>query len=123
MLQVIMTTNLPRKLEIIDGELLGIPPSEWDYSKVADNVRRLLLLLAGGPEPAIEIVSPVETAQDLNRKVDLLLKGGSTAVWVVYPEEREVHVFSPGGNSIRKSSADSLLFENLQIPVADLFTD
>src|SRR5580692_5550096 len=38
------------------------------------------------PELAVEVVSPSESAKDLQRKVGLLLAGGSQMVWVVYPE-------------------------------------
>src|SRR5271165_5158881 len=48
------------------------------------------------PELAVEIVSSSERARDVTRKVDLLLAGGTLAVWVIYPEECEVRVFLPG---------------------------
>jgi Uma2 family endonuclease len=52
------------------------------------------------PELAI-VVSPSETARDLNRKIDALLAGGSLAVWVIYPEEQEVRCLFPAGHLIR----------------------
>lgn len=80
----------------------------------------------GAPDLAVEVVSPSESAADLNRKVALLLENGSLAVWVVYPEQREVHEFRPGGCS-RKSETDSLtlpeLFPGWEFPVARLFQD
>jgi Uma2 family endonuclease len=81
----------------------------------------------GGPELAVEVVSPSETAADLNRKVDLLLKAGSVAVWVLYPEQREVRVFLPNGESFRKNIGDTLALPELlpgwEFPVARLFED
>jgi Uma2 family endonuclease len=81
----------------------------------------------GSPELAIEVVSPSETARDLNRKVDLLLAGGSLAVWVVYPEEKEVRVFLPGGTSYTRRAGEILTIPELlpdwELPIAKLFED
>lgn len=79
----------------------------------------------GSPELAIEIVSPSETARDLNRKIDALLASGALAVWVVYPEEQEVRVFVPGGNSYTRRPNDVLTIPELladwELPVAQIF--
>lgn len=79
----------------------------------------------GSPELAIEIVSPSETARDLNRKIDALLTSGAFAVWVVYPEEQEVRVFIPGGNSYTRRPNDTLTIPELlidwELPVAQIF--
>ena len=48
------------------------------------------------PALAVEVVSS-EPAADLERKVQLYLEKGSRSVWVVYPEQRTVHVFDPSG--------------------------
>jgi Uma2 family endonuclease len=42
----------------------------------------------GAPELAVEVVSPFESASDLDRKVELRLAAGSLAVWVIYPRKR-----------------------------------
>jgi Uma2 family endonuclease len=79
----------------------------------------------GGPELAIEVVSPPETARDLNRKVDLLLANGSLAVWVIYPEEEEVRVFLADGTGFVRGIDGTLrvpeMLGLLEIPVAQLF--
>lgn len=62
----------------------------------------------GGPEIAVEVVSPSESARDIQRKLDLLLGMGTKAVWVVYPESQSVHVFSPDGTSVRRGVGDML---------------
>ena len=81
----------------------------------------------GAPDLAIEVVSPSESTADLNRKVDLLLKAGSLAVWVLYPKQREVRVFLPGGVSYRKGIGDTLSLPEMlagwAFPVARLFED
>ncbi len=81
----------------------------------------------GAPELAVEVVSPSETARDLNRKIDALLAGGSLAVWVIYPEEQEVRVFVPDGTSYIRRINESLSIPELlpgwELPVAKLFED
>jgi Uma2 family endonuclease len=79
------------------------------------------------PELAVEVVSPSETARDLARKIDLLLRGGSLAVWVIYPEKREVRVFSADGTSYTRHGDETLTLSELlpgwELPVAKLFSD
>src|SRR5580693_158310 len=112
--------------EVLDGELIVLPPPKSKHSRIARRVRRALAqfedqgiaeihleagyklsndpptwiepdvsviriervratgedaYFAGSPDLAIEVVSPSETACDLNRKIDFLLAGGSLAVW------------------------------------------
>lgn len=79
------------------------------------------------PELAVEVVSPSETARDLARKIDLLLAGGSLAVWVIYPEKREVRVFIPDGTSYTRRADQTLALPELlpgwELPVATIFED
>lgn len=79
---------------------------------------------AGAPDLAVEVVSPSESARDLNKKVSLLLKAGSLAVWVIYPEERTVQVYRPDGTS---TTAETLsapeLLAGWEAPVSSLFED
>ena len=81
----------------------------------------------GGPELAIEIVSPSESARDLEHKVRLLLAAGSHAVWVIYPESQSVHVHLPDGTSSTRGVRDSLsapqLLKSWEFPVRQLFED
>jgi Uma2 family endonuclease len=49
------------------------------------------------PDLAIEIVSPSETARQIDRKVHQFLAAGVLAMWIVYPETKSVHIFEPQG--------------------------
>lgn len=158
--------------EIVEGELIVLPPPKSRHSEIAFAIAEALLPLkqrgvakiyveagfklandpptwivpdvsvvrlervratgrndyfVGSPELAIEVVSPSETARDLNRKIDLLLAGGSLAVWVVYPEEQEVRVFVQGGTSYTRRMGEFLtapeLMPDWELPVAKLFED
>ena len=157
-------------IEILEGELITVPPPKFGHSTVAadtflrmqplqeSGLGRLYLeagyklsedsatwiqpdvsflkmervramkpnqYVPGAPELAIEAVSPSETVQTLKRKIDLLLAGGSLAVWVLYPEDREVRVFLPDGTSFRRGLNDVLTVPELlpgwELPVTSLF--
>ena len=158
--------------EIIEGELIRLPPPTAGQSIAASNALRALLPLEerglgrvyaeagyklsedpatwiqpdvpflrkeriqatapdgyflGAPELAIEIVSPSESARDLERKVDALLAAGGQAVWVVYPASRKVRVFLGDGTSFSRGIHDKLsapeLLPGWELPVAKLFED
>lgn len=46
-----------------------------------------------GPDLAVEIVSPGDTAQEVLDKVEEYFKAGTRLVWVVYPEKRKVYAY------------------------------
>jgi Uma2 family endonuclease len=46
------------------------------------------------PDLAIEVVSPSNTAFAVHRKIHDYFKAGVTRVWVVYPEQAEVYIYS-----------------------------
>jgi Uma2 family endonuclease len=79
----------------------------------------------GAPELAVEVVSPSESASDIERKVELLLKHGSEAVWVVYPRGRRVRVHCADGTSRIFGAGESLTLPSIlpgwELPVAQIF--
>jgi len=81
----------------------------------------------GAPELAIEVISPSESAADIQRKVALYLAAGSQAVWVAYPKTKTVQIHLPDGTSFARGMKDSLsapfLKTDWELPVAKLFED
>jgi Uma2 family endonuclease len=80
----------------------------------------------GAPDLAIEVVSPSDSAQALNKKVDQYLRSGAQSVWVVYPYIRQVHVHTAQG--VRKLAAEEILEQpdllpGFSAPVRTLFED
>jgi Uma2 family endonuclease len=79
------------------------------------------------PDLAVEVVSPSEKARHPQRKVRLLLDGGSRAVWVVYPETKTAVVHHPDGTGFTRKAGDTLsapfLLEGWEIPVAARFEE
>jgi Uma2 family endonuclease len=47
----------------------------------------------GAPELAVEIISPTNSAEDLDLKVEQYFDAGAKQVWVLYPRTRRIHVF------------------------------
>jgi len=46
------------------------------------------------PDLAVEVVSESNSAQEVVQKVVDYLSGGSRLVWVVYPDVKQVHVYT-----------------------------
>jgi len=69
--------------------------------------------IQGAPALAIEVVSPSDLAAELRQKVKQYLAAGAQAVWVVYPNTREVEVF-------RSDGASFIRHEHETIEAADL---
>ncbi len=82
-------------------------------------------VLVGCPDLAVEVVSPSETATDLNRKVEQYLRHGATAVWVAYQSTRQVMVFRRNGETRRLGIGQVIeepeLLPGLRIPVEKIF--
>jgi Uma2 family endonuclease len=81
----------------------------------------------GAPELAVEVVSPSDVAADLARKVKLFLVSGAKAVWVIYPDSREVQIHMPDGTSFTRTAGQNLTLPDVlpdwEFPVAKLFED
>jgi len=50
------------------------------------------------PDLVVEIVSPDDTADEINQKVREYLAAGTRLVWVVYPRQRQVNVYRASGD-------------------------
>lgn len=81
------------------------------------------LLLA--PDLVVEVVSPNDDANDIQRKVEEYLDVGVRLVWVAYPETRFIHAFAADG-TVKKYGPETILEGNdvlpgFAVPVASLF--
>jgi Uma2 family endonuclease len=77
------------------------------------------------PDLIVEVVSPSDTAGEVQRKVDEWLAAGSTLVWVLYPATRSVMVYRADG-PVSLLHADDTLHGEPVLPgfscrVGDLF--
>lgn len=62
----------------------------------------------GAPDLAVEVISPSETAEDVNRKIELLLASGAQEIWAVYPKTRTVEIRRGDGSAAVLHEADTL---------------
>lgn len=53
----------------------------------------------GAPDLAVEVVSPGDTASEIQEKVEQWLSAGALAVWVVYPAGPRLALHRPDGTS------------------------
>ncbi len=76
------------------------------------------------PDLVVEIVSPSDTARQIDRKIHQYLAAGTLTVWVVYPETRSVHVYAANG-ALQVIEFDGLLtstaLPGFELPVRDIF--
>jgi Uma2 family endonuclease len=79
----------------------------------------------GPPDLAVEVVSPSDTWQEVEEKVEDWLASGTRSCWVVDPKTRLVVVYHPGGQATRFDSkavlTDELVLPGFSVPVAEVF--
>ena len=81
--------------------------------------------VTGAPDIAVEVVSPSNTAAEMERKVREYLAAGSQRVWVAYTSSRSVAVHRADGTAITYTGVDVITDEELipgfSLPLADVF--
>jgi len=65
------------------------------------------------PDLAIEVVSPNDTAEEVEAKRLAFLRAGAAMIWIIYPGSRTVHVFRQGGAAAALGEADQLTCEDV----------
>lgn len=78
----------------------------------------------GAPLVAIEVVSPGNTARDLQKKVKEYLDAGTQEVWLVYPETRTVKMYLTGDHGNPQVLNEEDIVKSLlgqEFSVADMF--
>ena len=78
------------------------------------------------PDLAIEVVSPGNTAADIEQKVGEYLTAGTTEVWILYPRTRTVVVHRGGGEALRLGEEDEMnggdVLPGFRVSVRSLFS-
>jgi Uma2 family endonuclease len=62
----------------------------------------------GPPDLAVEVVSPSDTLDEIDEKVDDYLESGTRLIWVVNPRRQTVTVCRPGQQPLLLRDADTL---------------
>ncbi len=55
---------------------------------------------SGAPDHAVEVLSPGDTVEETEEKVDDYIGAGTRLVWVVNPKRRTVTTYRPGANPV-----------------------
>ena len=83
-------------------------------------------LIDGVPVLAAEILSPSDTQEEIDEKVDDYLDAGVALVWVVDPHDQTVLVYRPGAEpelfNVRQQLSGDPHLPGLRIPVAQIFS-
>jgi len=87
--------------------------------------RRRGAWIEGGPNLAVEVVSPEDTWSEVQEKVDEYLAAGTQLVWVIYPDRPTIHVFRADGQFAILKRGDALtgdpVLPGFTLPVDRLF--
>lgn len=79
------------------------------------------------PDLIVEVISPNDTADEIEEKRLEYLAAGVRLLWIVYPEQRTVHVYRKEGSPSVLGAEDSLVGEevlpNFSCKVSELFAD
>jgi Uma2 family endonuclease len=79
----------------------------------------------GAPDLAVEVISPGESKNKVQRKVEGWLQGGALAVWIVDPQTRTVTVHQLERDSRLLSEEDDVTGDNVvpgfRFPVSEIF--
>jgi Uma2 family endonuclease len=100
-----------------------------DLTVICDEKKRGPEGCRGAPELVVEILSPSNTAIEMDRKFSLYLQAGVQEYWIAAPEEKVIHVhrFRDGKMSTRiygaGDSAASDLLPGLEIPLPPVFAE
>ena len=79
--------------ELWVADVAYICAERFRHADPDDNIR-------GAPELVVEVLSPSNTAADINEKVGICLANGSRELWVVDPGRAQVKVFTPDGQTV-----------------------
>lgn len=111
--------NAPKKVRFADGSFIA-------HGRLTDE-RTPKGHIRIAPDLAVEVVSPNDTALEVEEKRVDYLTAGVRLVWIIYPEFRSVHVHRLHGGSTVLSEKDELLGDEVlpdfRCKVAELFED
>jgi len=78
----------------------------------------------GAPDLAVEVVSPNDTASEIEQRISDYFGAGCQRVWVFHPEHQEVYIHGLAGVSRRRGEElleDSELLPGFSVRVSSLF--
>src|SRR5579872_2121800 len=75
------------------------------------------------PDIAVEIVSPSESAWNLDRKIGICLSQGVSEVWIVYPDSQHMLIYGANGirNLVHTDRLETPLLPGWSIALSEVF--
>ncbi|MGQ9909799.1 MAG: Uma2 family endonuclease [Candidatus Flexifilum sp.] len=87
--------------------------------------RRVGAFIEGAPDLVVEVMSPSDSAVELSEKIDAYFAAGARLLWVVYPRQRRIAVYSSPLRSQIVTEADTLdggdVLPGFRVPVRKIF--
>jgi Uma2 family endonuclease len=82
-------------------------------------------VIEGTPVLAVEILSPSNTVEEIDEKIDEYLSAGVPLVWIVDPHDRTVTIYRPNQDlewvNVRQELSGEPHLPGFRVPVAELF--
>ncbi len=79
------------------------------------------------PDLAVEVVSPTNTAVEIQTKMHEYFRAGVVLVWVIYPKQKEIYVYESPARVHIVTGADELEDESVlpgfRLKIGDLFEE
>jgi Uma2 family endonuclease len=83
--------------------------------------------LQGAPDIAIEVLSPGNSAQDIELKIAEYLAAGGKSVWIVSPKAKHVRIYRADGTwtllDQTKTLSDESALPGFALPLSELFAE
>lgn len=83
--------------------------------------------IMGAPDLAVEVMSPSNTAEEMQRRAGEYINVGSRIVWIVDPDTRTVDVYRPDGTRTVAHEDATLdgydVLPGLSLPVSQIFAE
>ncbi len=77
-----------------------------------------------GPDLAVEIISPSNKADDIEKKIQQLLNAGTSVIWIVYPDLRSITIHTTDGATTLMEN-DTLsggdILPGFEVRISDIF--
>ena len=141
--EIELQISVPLYTHVMQGGLGRVYPSDTQFT-VLHNPDKILIpdvafvraarLLPEGerwhiapfaPDFAVEVVSPNDTTDEMNEKIELYQRAGVPLIWIVLPPPRVVDVCVLGKPRRRLREGDVLddgdVIPDFRLPVADIF--
>jgi Uma2 family endonuclease len=108
-----------------DPDQVRIPDASYLAHERLPDGRVVESFAPAAPNLAVEVVSPNDSATELQEKVQDYLDAGIQAVWIVWPKLRSVTVHLPDGSSRVRGVGSDLeggdILPGFSIPIASIF--